>query len=97
MYTENGASMFAIAKHLNNLGYLTSHKKPFERRSIGYILSNPTYIGKSVWNRHSNDNKALKDESEWIIRDGSHEPVSYTHLDVYKRQHHPDTVGFCPD
>lgn len=78
MYTEDGASMFAIAKRLNDLGYLTSHKKPFERRSIGYILSNPTYIGKSVWNRHSNDNKALKDESEWIIRDGSHEPIIST-------------------
>lgn len=75
MYTEQGMSMFGIAKRLNELGYQTGHKKKFERRSIDYILRNPTYYGKSVWNRHLNESKELKDESEWIIRDGQHEAI----------------------
>lgn len=75
MYTEQGMSMFGIAKRLNELGYQTSHKKKFERRSIDYILRNPTYYGKAVWNRHYNESKEWKDESEWIIRDGQHEAI----------------------
>lgn len=75
MYTKQGASMYDIARHLNALGYKTSHGKNFERRSIEYILMNPTYIGKTVWNRHMNADKSLKDSSEWIIADGSHEAI----------------------
>ena len=75
MYTEQGKGMFEIAKHLNSLGYQTSHKKPFERRSIDYILRNESYTGKTVWNRHSNADKSIKDESEWIIADGQHEAI----------------------
>ncbi len=75
LYTEQGMGMFDIAKHLNALGYQTSHKKQFERRSIDYILRNESYTGKTVWNRHNNADSSIKDESEWIIADGHHEAI----------------------
>lgn len=75
LYTEQGMSMYDIAKYLNAHGYQTSRKKPFERRSIDYILHNQTYIGKTVWNQHDHEHKALKETSEWIIADGHHEAI----------------------
>lgn len=78
MYTERGASIYDITKHLNELGYQTSQKKPFEKRSVTYILKNPSYTGKTVWNRHSNADSSLKEEDEWIIADGNHEAIITT-------------------
>ncbi len=75
MYTEQGKGMYEIATSLNALGYLTAHKKQFERRSIDYILKNESYTGKTVWNRHCNTDSSLKDESEWIIADGHHDAI----------------------
>lgn len=75
LYTEQGMGMFDIAKYLNAHGYQTSHKKPFERRSIDYILRNQTYTGKTVWNRHTNEGHTLKDSSEWIVAQGRHEAI----------------------
>lgn len=75
MYTEQGKGMFDIAKALNALGYLTSHKKQFERRSIDYILRNESYTGKTVWNRHSSIDSSLKNESEWIVAEGCHDAI----------------------
>lgn len=75
LYTEQGLGMYDIARYLNAHGYQTSHKKPFERRSIDYILHNQTYIGKTVWNQHGHEQKNLKETSEWIIADGHHEAI----------------------
>lgn len=75
LYTEYGYGIYDITRRMNELGYQTSHKKPFERRSIEYILKNPSYTGKSVWNRHNNTDKSLKDKSEWIITDGFHDAI----------------------
>jgi len=75
LYTEQGMGMYDIAKYLNAHGYQTSRKKPFERRSIDYILHNQTYIGKTVWNQHDNEHKTLKEPSDWIIANGHHEAI----------------------
>lgn len=75
LYTNEGKGMFDIAKHLNALGYQTTRKKPFERRSVEYILKNECYTGKTVWNRHHNADNAIKEASEWIIADGRHEAI----------------------
>lgn len=75
MYTEQGVGIYDITKRLNELGYKTSHGKPFEKRSVTYILLNPSYTGKAVWNRHSNADKSLKATDEWIIADGFHEGI----------------------
>lgn len=75
MYTEQGVGIYDITKHLNTLGYKTSQGKPFEKRSVTYILQNPSYTGKAVWNRHSNADKSLKDKEEWIIAEGFHDGI----------------------
>lgn len=75
MYTEQNVGIFEIAKYLNEHGYQTSHKKQFERRSIEYIIKNPSYTGKTVWNRTSSEDSSPKDKSEWIIADGLHEAI----------------------
>lgn len=74
LYTEKKMGIFEIVRYLNEHGYQTGHKKPFQRRSVTYILKNPTYIGKTIWNQHDQDHK-LRDKSEWIIADGKHEPI----------------------
>lgn len=74
-YTTTTMSDFEIARYLNKLGYLTRRKKPFESRSIKYILQNPTYSGLVRWNYSDSKGKTIKEESEWIIRNGQHEPI----------------------
>lgn len=74
-YANDNLSFFDIARYLNSLGFKTSHNKPFERRSIEYIVQNPIYCGMIRWNRTKNDTNEIKDKSEWIITDGEHEPI----------------------
>lgn len=42
----SGSSYLTIARKLNQMEVSTKRGNPFESRSIKYILSNPTYIGK---------------------------------------------------
>ena len=74
-YLDEKLSCFDIAKYLNERGYKTSHDKPFEVRSIQYIIQNPTYCGMIRWNRTNNETNEIKDESEWIIADGQHPAI----------------------
>lgn len=74
-YVNESWGFFDIARHLNSLGYKTSHGKPFERRSIEYIIQNPVYCGMVRWNRTHNATNEIKDKSEWIISDGDHEAI----------------------
>lgn len=74
-YVNNGKSFFNIARELNCLGYKTSRGRDFECRSVEYILQNPTYCGMIRWNRKENETNIIKDPSEWIITEGSHEPI----------------------
>lgn len=74
-YVNDRMGLFDIARHLNSLGMQTSRGKPFERRSIEYILQNPTYCGMIRWNRKENETNRIKDKEEWIITKGKHEPI----------------------
>ena len=74
-YVNEHMGIFEIARHLNNLGIKTSHGKAFERRSVEYILQNPTYCGMIRWNRTTNETNEIKDRSEWIISEGHHKPI----------------------
>ena len=74
-YVNEGMSFFQIARYLNDLGFKTERGKNFERRSIEYIIQNPTYIGKIRWNRKENATNLIKPKEEWIIQDGLHEPI----------------------
>ncbi len=74
-YVNHKMGIFAITKYLNSLGLKTSHGKPFEKRSVEYILQNPIYDGTVRWNRTCNETNEIKDPSEWIISEGSHPPI----------------------
>ncbi len=74
-YVHEHMGLFDIARHLNTLGLKTSHGKPFERRSIEYILQNPSYCGMIRWNRTENATNRIKDKSEWILTEGAQEAI----------------------
>lgn len=74
-FVNQKKSYFEIAQNLNRLGLKTSHNKAFERRSIEYILQNPSYYGMIRWNRTKNETNEIKDRSEWIIEKGLHPPI----------------------
>lgn len=74
-YANECWSFFDIARHLNALGFKTSHGKSFERRSIEYIIQNPVYCGMVRWNRTHNATNQIKEKDEWIITDGDHESI----------------------
>lgn len=74
-YVNEKMSFFDIARYLNTLGYKTSHNKPFEARSIDYIIKNPTYCGMVRWNMTCHETKEVKSKDEWIIADGHHEAI----------------------
>lgn len=69
-YVNEGIGFFDIARRLNNLGLKTSQGKPFERRSIEYIIQNPSYCGMIRWNRTENSTNRIKDKDEWIVTEG---------------------------
>lgn len=69
-YVNEHTGIFDIARYLNSCGFKTSHNKPFERRSIEYILQNPTYCGMIRWNRTVSETNEIRPESEWIVSDG---------------------------
>lgn len=75
MYVNDNLSIFAIATKLNELGLKTKQGKSFQKRSVEYILKNPTYCGYARWNVTDNKTKTEKDEDEWIIEKGSFEPI----------------------
>lgn len=74
-YVNEEMDLYNLTKYLNQIGALTSRGKPFEKRSLEYIIQNPTYIGKIRWNRTENATNRIKDKSEWIIADGNHEKI----------------------
>lgn len=73
-YANEHSGIFDIARYLNLCGFKTSHGKPFERRSVEYILQNPTYCGMIRWNRTENETNRIRPREEWIIADG-HQPA----------------------
>lgn len=74
-YVQEHMSFFEIAKYLNRHGFQTSQGKPFEVRSVDYIIKNPTYCGMIRWNRTTHETNQIKDESEWIVTKGQHEAI----------------------
>lgn len=76
MYVEEGMSITAIAKRLNQGHYPTKRGAHWNVTHLRYLLGNPFYIGKIRWNYTSNGKSCRKkDESEWILADGIHEPL----------------------
>lgn len=74
-YANEHCGIFEIARYLNLRGFKTSHGKSFERRSVEYILQNPTYCGMIRWNRTVNETHEIRPKEEWIITDGHHPAI----------------------
>lgn len=74
-YVNEKMSVYALARYLNSLGLKTSRGKPFEKRSLEYILQNPSYAGRIRWNRTRNETNEIKDKSEWIFSQGHHPAI----------------------
>lgn len=93
-YANENLGIFEIARLLNMHNFKTSHGKEFERRSIEYILQNPTYCGMIRWNRTINETNEIRPESEWIVTDGEHPAIISKELfgkaqERYKREYKP--------
>lgn len=93
-YVNDNMGLFEIARLLNSHNFKTSHGKEFERRSIEYILQNPTYCGMVRWNRTINESKEIRPESEWIIAEGEQPAIISKELfdkaqERYKREYRP--------
>lgn len=75
-YIEKDCLM-ALTKELNDKGIKSRTGRKWERKVVTYILENPFYCGKIRWNYkdHKNTAQPIKDESEWIITEGHHEPI----------------------
>lgn len=74
-YANEHSGIFDIARYLNLCGFKTSHGKSFERRSVEYILQNPTYCGMIRWNRTENETNRIRPREEWIVTDGKQEAI----------------------
>lgn len=93
-YVHDNMGLFEIARLLNSHNFKTSHGKEFERRSVEYILQNPTYCGMVRWNRTINESKEIRPESEWIIAEGEQPAIISKELfdkaqERYKREYRP--------
>lgn len=95
LYTTSTMGFYEIARYLNEIGYKTARNKPFENRTIRYIIQNPIYKGYLRWNYQSNATKEIKDASEWIIVKSSQiTPIVSEELwnqanDRLKQEYHP--------
>lgn len=79
-YVNDRMSFFDIAKKLNLMGYKTKRGSKFQNRAVAYIIRNPFYIGKLIWNKTDHSTKKLKSPDEWIISNGNFETFISTEL-----------------
>lgn len=83
LYAYEDISLGAIANRLNSMNLKPRIATEWTTPSVKDILSNPTYIGKIVWNRRK-QKKRMKNghvivsrprNSEYLICEGLHEPI----------------------
>ena len=51
MYVNKGIGTTNIANYINTLGAHPARSDKFGRTSVAYIIKNPVYTGKTVWNK----------------------------------------------
>lgn len=72
----SGIGMRNIATKLNEMGIVSKQGNKFENRTVEYILTNPTYIGKLRRNPNGRDSAdRFHQSSDNIIVDGKHESI----------------------
>lgn len=77
LYLDDHKSPHQITKILNDLGLKTKRGNQFEKRTVLYILQNPTYAAMTRWNMRdqTESTQRIKNKSEWIISEGHFEPI----------------------
>ena len=83
LYTFESNTINSVAKQLNNMNLKPRISDEWSISSVKDILSNPTYIGKIVWNRRKQKKKTKNGHiiisrprnNEYLIYDGLHEPI----------------------
>lgn len=83
LYTFENTSINSVAKQLNKLNLKPRIANEWSISSVKDILSNPTYIGKIVWNRRKQKKKTKNGHliisrprnKDYLIYNGLHEPI----------------------
>lgn len=83
LYTFESNTISSVVKQLNNMNLKPRLSNEWTISSVKDILSNPTYIGKIVWNRRKQKKKTKNGHliisrprnQEYLIYDGLHEPL----------------------
>ena len=83
LYTFENNTMGSVVKQLNNMNLKPRISDEWTISSVKDILSNPTYIGKIVWNRRKQKKKTKNGHliisrprnQDYLIYDGLHEPI----------------------
>lgn len=73
----SGMGARQIAAKLNDMGIRSTKGNRFENRTIEYILTNPTYIGKLRRSKNGRDNldRFHQNAENTLIIDGKHQPI----------------------
>ena len=83
LYAYQELTINAVVKKLNNMNLKPRISNEWSISSVKDILSNPTYIGKIVWNRRKQKKKTKNGHliisrprnNNYLIYDGLHEPI----------------------
>lgn len=83
LYAFENNTINSVVKQLNNLNLKPRISDEWTISSVKDILSNPTYIGKIVWNRRKQKKKTKNGHliisrprnQDYFIYDGLHEPI----------------------
>lgn len=83
LYTFESNTINSVVKQLNNMNLKPRISDKWTISSVKDILSNPTYIGKIVWNRRKQKKKTENGHliisrprnQDYLIYDGLHEPI----------------------
>jgi len=83
LYTFENNTINSVAKQLNDMNLKPKISDEWTISSVRDILSNPTYIGKIVWNRRKQKKKTKNGHiiisrprnQDYLIYDGLHEPL----------------------
>ena len=83
LYTFENNTINSVARQLNDMNLKPRISDEWTISSVKDILSNPTYIGKIVWNRRKQKKKTKNGHliisrprnQEYLIYDGLHEPI----------------------
>lgn len=83
LYTFESNTINSVVKQLNDMNLKPRISNEWTISSVKDILSNPTYIGKIVWNRRKQKKKTKNGHliisrprnQDYLIYDGLHEPI----------------------